>query len=73
MGVVKGWGRALPIFGATKGSAFSTNAQSKSASLVLDSVLGPLGIAHLTVSLYLCSSRSNAIGESRPFEGSRVS
>ena len=30
---------ALPIFGATKTSAFSTNAQSRFASVVLDSVL----------------------------------
>ena len=32
-----------------------------------------LSAAHLTVSLYLCSSRSNARGESRALEGRRVS
>ena len=31
------------------------------------------GVAHLTVSLYLCSSGSNARGESRAQEGRRVS
>ena len=32
---------ALPIFGASKTSAFSTNAQSRFVSVVLDGVLGP--------------------------------
>ena len=33
--------RALPTFGTIKTSAFSTNAQSRFASVVLDGVLGP--------------------------------
>ena len=56
-------------------SAFSTNAQSRFASVVVDRDLGPLGLSrpHLTVSLYICSSGSNARGESRALEGRRVS
>ena len=38
---IAGGARALPIFGATKTSAFSTSAQSRFASVVLDGVLGP--------------------------------
>ena len=47
-------------------SAFSTNAQSRFASVVVDcpGTFAP-SAAHLTVSLYLCSSGSNARGESR--------
>ena len=51
-------------------SAFSTNAQSRFASIVVDGVLGhEPSAAHLTVSLYLCSSGSNAQGELRDLEG----
>ena len=32
---------ALPIFGTSKTSAFSTNAKSTFATVVLDGVLGP--------------------------------
>ena len=39
--------RALPTFGTIKTSAFSTNAQSRFASVVLDAVLG-----HLRLALY---------------------
>ena len=46
-GVAKG-GRAPPIFGTTKTSAFSTNAQSRFASVVLDGVLGPPRLARHT-------------------------
>ena len=34
-------GGGHPIFGVTKTSAFSTNAQSRFVSVVLDGVLGP--------------------------------
>ena len=46
-GVVKG-PRPPQIFGTTKTSAFSTNAQSRIASVVLDGVLGPLRLARHT-------------------------
>ena len=48
-----------PIFGIKKISAFSTKAQSRFVSVVLD--------------LYLCNSRINARGELRAYEGRRVS
>ena len=40
--------RALPIVGTTKRSGFSTNAQSKFTSVVLDGVLGPPRLARHT-------------------------
>ena len=40
--VYPGGARALPIFRGTNKSAFSSNAQSRFASVVLDGVLGPL-------------------------------
>ena len=49
-------------------SGFSTNAQSRFASVVFDGVSAPL-----TVFLFLCSSGSNAQGESRALERRRVS
>ena len=44
----QGSGLALPIFKVTKTSAFSTNAQSRFASVVLDGVLGPPHLARHT-------------------------
>ena len=46
-GVLKGGegGTISPIFGTTKRSVFSTNAQSRFASFVLDTVLGPPRLA----------------------------
>ena len=66
---------SINVFGATKGSAFFTMEQSMFASVVVNGVLGPSRLAqrNLTVSLYLCSSGSNAQGESRAQEGRRVS
>ena len=49
---------------------FNKNTQSSFVTVVLDGVLEP---PHLTVPLYLCSSGSNARGESRAREGRRVS
>ena len=43
------------------------------ASVVLDAVLEPQRLAHLAMSLFLCSSSSNLQGESRALEGRRVS
>ena len=54
-------GRAPPIFGKTKTSAFSTDAQSRFSSVVLGGVLG--GTLRLTGSLNLSSCGSNARGE----------
>ena len=54
-------------------SAFSTNALSRFASVVDDGVPGPPRLARHTVSLYLCSSGSNAQGESRALEGRHIS
>ena len=58
-----------------KKSAFSTNAQSRfcaSCYWCCPGTSAP-GVVHQTVSLYLCSSASNARGESRAREGRRVS
>ena len=68
--------RALPIFGTMKSKAFSTIAQLWFVPIVVDSVLGPLSVpssTHLTVSLYLCSSRTNPRGELRAIKGHCVS
>ena len=46
-GSVKG-GQGLPTFGKTKRSTFSTNAQSRFVSVVLDGVLGPPFLARHT-------------------------
>ena len=55
---------ALPISRTTKTSAFSTNAQSRFASVVLDAVLvagtSVPTVAHLMESLYLFSCETNA-------------
>ena len=51
-----------------KPRAFSTNARSKFPSMVLEGVLGP-STANQVMSLYICSSGSNARGESRALEG----
>ena len=51
IGVVKGGPRgtqALPNFGTSKRSAFSTNTQSRFVSFVLDGVLRPLRLARHT-------------------------
>ena len=63
------------IFRPTKTSAFQQNAQSRFASIVFHSALGPLppSVARLTVSLILCSSGSNALVESRAVLGHSVS
>ena len=55
--------------------ARTTNAQSRFASAVFDGVprTSAPSITHLTVSLYLCSSRSNARGMLKALEGRRVS
>ena len=53
--------RAPPIFGKTKTSGFSADAQSRFLSVVLGGVLG--GALRLTRSMYLCSSGSNTRGE----------
>ena len=68
-----GWGRAHPIFGTKKAIAFSTNAQSRFESVVLVLCSWDLRALTLTVSLYLCSSGSNARGKLRALEGCRVS
>ena len=39
------WGERVAIFGTIQTSAFLTNPQSMFASVVLDSVLGPQGLA----------------------------
>ena len=44
----QGGARAFPIFEASKTSAFSTNAQSRFASVVFDGVLGRLRLAQHT-------------------------
>ena len=66
-------------------SAFLTKTQSKYASAILDGVLGPLHLpseAHLSVSLFLCSSESNEASQEplkgvmsalRAFQGSKRS
>ena len=58
-----GWGdQGVPgpsIFGLMKPSVFLTKSQSRFVSVVLHSVLLP---PHLTVSLYICRSRSNIQG-----------
>ena len=46
-GVLRG-ARTLPIFGTTKTNVFSTNAQSRFASVDLDDVLEPLRLARHT-------------------------
>ena len=66
--------QALLIFGTRKTSEFSINAQSSFASIILDGgVLGTslhnVALAHLTTSLYFCSSESNTLGESRALKG----
>ena len=43
--------QGLPIFGTTKTSVFSTNAQSRFASVVADGVLGPLRLARHVVAV----------------------
>ena len=66
---------APKIFIATKRKGVSNNEQSWFMSVVLDGVLGPSRLAqmHLVASWILCSSESNARGESRALEGRRVS
>ena len=56
-------------------SAFSTNVQSRFASVVIDGVLGPPRLARHTLqcSCISGSSGSNARGGSRALEGCRVS
>ena len=58
-----------------KTSVFSTNAQTRFALVVLDGYPGNSApsAAHLTVSLFLCSSKSNTQGELRALEGLCVS
>ena len=74
-GVVKRgakWACLFPILGTMKTIAFSTNAQSRFASIVLDSTSAS-SAAYLVVSLYFCSSRSNAGGKLQALEGRSVS
>ena len=57
---------AFPIFGSTKRSVFLTHTQSRFASVVVAGARGSTsGAPHLTVSLILNSSVSNARGKSR--------
>ena len=65
-------GGAPTIFGTTKTSAFSTNAQSRFALAVLDDVLGPQRLPDGFL-LILFSSGSNAPGELKAPEGRLVS
>ena len=58
-----GWARgawAFPIFRATKTNAFSTNAQSKFASVIFGGVQGPwrLAAAQMTAPFFLCISEA---------------
>ena len=55
--------------------AFSKNAQSRFASVDFDLCAGTsaLSVTNQTVSLSLCSSRSNSQGKPRAIEGRRVS
>ena len=71
---VKGGPGLFQFFGTSKTSAFLINAQSRFASVVRNGVLGhppALTVAHLKLSMYLCSSGSNAQGEVRALERSR--
>ena len=72
---LRGAGRALPIFRATNKSAFSTNANSRFASVDHDDVLGTSAPSaqHLIVSLYLCSSKATYALRLRALEGPCVS
>ena len=69
-GVAKA-GKAPSIFGTTK-KCFSKQGL-RELFLILSSGTFLPCVPHLTVSLYLCSSGSNARGKVRPLEGCRVS
>ena len=62
-----------PNFQNNKKSGFQQNAQSKVASIVFHSATLAPSAARLTVSLILCSSRSNTLVESRAVLGHSVS
>ena len=63
-------GPGPPYFQSHEQKCDSTNALSRFSSVFLDSAPS---VPYLTVSLYLCSSVSNARGKSRAREGCRVS
>ena len=64
-----GGGLAYQRLGTTTKSAFSTNAKSGFASIVLDQCPGPPSAAHLMVSLYFCSYGHNTHGKSKVRDG----
>ena len=66
--IAKGCQR-LPNFGNNEKSVFLTNAKSRIASVVLDSVLGPLRLAHHTPDSVFVSLLCFQVQSSRQVEG----